>query len=80
MGCINSSTPPPPRAQNTAPPQNYNNPNTMFYQMQNAKRPKFLNPQPLAQSQLETLWAVIQKNSLKEFAYILESQRKYCKI
>lgn len=65
MGCIDSSTLPPPRTQNTAPPQNYNNQSTMFYQMQNAKRPKFLNPQPLPQPLLETLWTVIQKNSLK---------------
>lgn len=65
MGCTDSAPLPPPRAQNAPPPQNYNNQNTMFYQMQNAKRPKFLNPQPLPQYQLEALWGIIQRNSLK---------------
>lgn len=46
--------------------QNYNNNSqSMFFQMQNAKRPKFLNPQQLSQSSKDTLWAIIQRNSLK---------------
>lgn len=52
MGCIDSRPALAPRTPNAAPVQNYNNnPSTMFYQMQNAKRPKFLNPQQLGQPQ-----------------------------
>ena len=66
MGCGDSSMAMPPRTQNPSPAQNYNkNPSTMFYQMQNAKRPKFLHPQELNQNQKETLWSIIQKNSLR---------------
>lgn len=46
----------------------------MFYQMQHAKRPKFLSTQELAQSQKDVLWALVQRNSVKEFAYFLETQ------
>jgi hypothetical protein len=66
MGCGDPAMTMPPRKQNTGPVQNYNNNNsTMFYQMQNAKRPRFLNPQPISQQQRDALWAVIQRNSLK---------------
>lgn len=48
------------------PANNYkNNSSSMFFQMNNVKRPKFLNAQQLTQLQKETLWAIIQKNSLK---------------
>jgi hypothetical protein len=56
------------------PAHNYNNnPATMFNQMGTAKRPKFLNPQQLSQGQKDILWAIIQRNSLKEFAYYVEN-------
>lgn len=65
MGCNNSTT----YAQQPIikkPAQNYNNnTSSMFYQMQNAKRPKFLNPQQLSQHQKDTLWKIIQSDSLK---------------
>lgn len=65
MGCDNSTTyPQQPLA--LKPAQNYNNnTSSMFYQMQNAKRPKFLNPQQLSQQQKDTLWKIIQSDSLK---------------
>ena len=44
MGCGEPGMTMPPRPNNTVRPQNYNNnSSTMFYQMQNAKKPKFLN-------------------------------------
>jgi hypothetical protein len=46
MGCGESNIVVPIRPSNPTSNQNYNkNSSTMFYQMQNAKRPKFLNLQ-----------------------------------
>ena len=73
MGCSDSSAVAPQiqnRAQIAAQP-NYNNQNTIFYQMQTTKRPKFLNAQALHQQTLDAIWAIIKKNSLKEFAYFV---------
>jgi hypothetical protein len=66
MGCGEPGMTMPPRPNNTVRPQNYNNnSSTMFYQMQNAKKPKFLHQQLPNQIQRDTLWAIIQRNSLK---------------
>ena len=66
MGCGESSVAMPPRLQNNPPTQNYNNnSSTMFYQMQNAKRPKFLNPMSLNPMQQDALWKIIQRDSIK---------------
>lgn len=73
MGCGDSMVEV-PRQSNTIPVirQNYNNQSTsMFNQMQNVKRPKFLNDQLPNQQQRDILWAIIQKDSLKDFAYYL---------
>jgi hypothetical protein len=65
MGCGDSMAMPRHSLQQR-PANNYNNnPSSMFYQMQNVKKPKFLNNQQLTQFQKDTLWAIIQKNSLK---------------
>lgn len=74
MGCSDSHAQPPISRPQIAAQPNYNNQNTIFYQMQNTKKPKFLNAQPLHQQTLDALWAIIKKNSLKEFAYFLETQ------
>jgi hypothetical protein len=65
MGCDNSNAyVQRPIAQR--PAQNYNNnSSTMFYQMQNTKPPKFLNPQQISQQQKDTLWKIIQTDSLR---------------
>jgi len=65
MGCGDSMAMP-QRSLQQPPAHNYNNnPSSIFNQMQNVKRPKFLNNQQLTQLQKETLWAIIQRNSLK---------------
>lgn len=74
MGCVDSHSQIAPRSQqSTALVQNYNqNSSTMFYQMQNMKRPKFLNTAFFLQpQQQETLWKIIQQDSYKEFAYFI---------
>jgi len=71
MGCGDSNIyHPTHNTTNTRQNQNIqynynNNPNGIFHQIKTTPRPKFLNPQPLMQSQLQTLWNIIQKNSLK---------------
>lgn len=74
MGCTDSTVAVPLSRPQIAAQPNYNNQNTIFYQMQTTKRPKFLNPQPLYQQTLDAIWEIIKRNSLKEFAYILENQ------
>jgi hypothetical protein len=74
MGCSDSMLAVPPRTTQMNQTQNYkNNTSSKFYQMENTKRPKFLNNQQITQFQKDTLWAIIQRNSVREFAYYLEN-------
>lgn len=66
MGCGDSTAHIQPKIQNRAPVQNFNNnSNTVFYQMQNMKRPRFLNPSLISPDQQATLWKIIQQDSIK---------------